>query len=618
MSRVRAWVMPNVIELVKVAPLVREMKRDMEKNENEVIKIEQTHENARVRLFYCKNAREVIKLSLEVWTMRMIPKKETLTIEFKSDVDCLDEKELVSEIVGMTNTEGGVLYLGVEDNGDVTGVHKRHKDPNGAMALIANKTVPSLSVRAEIIEEEGIEVLQIQIPMSKTIIATSDGKIQRRRLKPDGSPENVPMYPYEIPGRLSSLSQLDYSAQILLGATMDDLDGNERDRLRNIIKYRKGDKALLELTDEELDKALQLAKEEAGVLYPTVTGMLLLGKEDRIAELLPTAKAVFQVLEGTKVRKNEQTSKPLLATFEMFEEYMKAWNPEREMEYGLFRVPIPEFSEAAYREGLVNAFCHRDYTVIQAVRVAVEDEGLTISSPGGFIEGVNLKNLLTVEPHGRNPVLADALKRIGLAEKTGRGIDRIFEGSIVFGRPLPDYSETTSTYVKLFIQRAEPDLAFTKMISNEENRLGRSLPINSLLILSALQSQRRLTIAEIVEVTNIGEIRAKAVVEKLVEAGLVDASGNNKARFYILSSKVYKEQDNMVGYVRQTGIDAVKYEAWIMELIQKQGGRITRDNVVELLNVTPSQAYRLLKKMSDKGRITLVGSGRSAYYELIE
>ena len=50
----------------------------------------------------------------------------------------------------------------------------------------------------------------------------------------------------------------------------------------------------------------------------------------------------------------------------------------------------------------------------------------------------------------------------------------------------------------------------------------------------------RLTIAEIAEVTNIGEIRAKAVAEKLVEAGLVDASGNNKARFYILSSKVYK------------------------------------------------------------------------------
>lgn len=105
--------------------------------------------------------------------------------------------------------------------------------------------------------------------------------------------------------------------------------------------------------------------------------------------------------------------------------------------------------------------------------------------------------------------------------------------------------------------------------------------------------------------------------KKLVEAGLVNASGNNRACFYILSSKVYKEQDNIVGYVRQTGIDAVKYEAWIMELMQKQGGRITRDNVVELLNVTSSQAYRLLKRMSDKGRIKLVGNGRSAHYELI-
>ncbi len=79
----------------------------------------------------------------------------------------------------------------------------------------------------------------------------------------------------------------------------------------------------------------------------------------------------------------------MLAAFEMYEEYMKAWNPEREMEYGLFRVPVPEFSEPAYREGLVNAFCHKDYTVIQTVRVAIEDEGLTISSPGGFLKDLS-------------------------------------------------------------------------------------------------------------------------------------------------------------------------------------------------------------------------------------
>lgn len=55
-------------------------------------------------------------------------------------------------------------------------------------------------------------------------------------------------------------------------------------------------------------------------------------------------------------------------------------------------------------------------------------------------------------------------------------------------------------------------------------------------------------------------------------------------------------------------------EGWIMEVLQSQDGKVTRDNVVELLNVTPLQAYRLLKKLSDKGRLRLIGNGRAAYF----
>lgn len=547
--------------------------------------------------------------------MRTIPNKETLTVEFKSDLKKLRDTDLIDAIIGMTNTEGGLLFLGVEDGGEITGVHRQHADEIGVAALIANRTVPSVAVRAEMITEEGHDVLKIEIPMSKTIVASTDGKILRRRLKMDGTPENIPMYPYEINTRLSELSLLDFSAQIVGDATPEDFNPNERQRLRNIIKLRKGDKSLLELSDEELDKALRLVKEENGILYPTVTGMLLIGKEERLQELMPTAKASFQVLEGTAVRVNEQFAKPLLETFELFENYMRAWNPEREMEYGLLRIPIPEFSEAAFREGLVNAFCHRDYSILQMIRLSIEDEGLSISSPGGFIEGVNLHNLLTVEPHGRNQALADALKRIGLAERTGRGIDRIYEGSIIYGRPLPDYSESTETYVKLFIQRAEPDLPFARMISNEENRMGRMLPINSLLILSALQTRRRATISELAETIHVSEPRTRANVEKLLENGLVEANGSGKARAYILSAKVYKEQDNAVGYVRQTGIDKLKYDELVLKLT-KQQGYVTRDNVRELLNINASQAYRILKRLTGKGKLVLVGKGRSARYTL--
>ena len=230
---------------------------------------------------------------------------------------------------------------------------------------------------------------------------------------------------------------------------------------------------------------------------------------------------------------------------------------------------------------------------------------------------MNNYNLLTVEPHGRNQTLADALKRIGLAERTGRGIDRIFEGSIAYGRPLPDYSESTSRYVKLFIQRAQPDMAFTRMISNEENRMGRTLSINSLLILSSLRTQRRASVRELSELIHVSEMRTKANVEKLLESGLIEAIGYGKARAYMLSAKVYREQENSVAYVRQTGIERLKYEELIVKLA-KQQGHVTRDNVKELLGINDSQAYRALKKLADKGRLVLVGKGRNARYEQIK
>lgn len=551
--------------------------------------------------------------------MRIIPNTETLDVEFKSDLKCYPDHDLIEEIVGMTNTIGGVLYLGVEDDGTITGVHKKHNDAVGVTALIANNTVPPISVRAEVIYEESHNILKIEIPRSRGVVATTWGKILRRRLKLDGSPEAIPMYPYEIPSRLSELGMLDYSAQPLDGAAIDDLDPNQRVRLRKIIQTRQGgEKNLLTLSDDELDIALRLVTKSGESYVPTVTGMLLLGKEERIAELIPTAKATFQVLEGTAVRINEDSSKPLLELFENYETYIRAWNPERETEYGLFRIPIPEFDWSAFREGLVNAFCHRDYTMLGRVRVSIDDEGLSISNPGGFIDGVNLKNLLTVEPHGRNPALADALKRIGLAEKTGRGIDRIFEGSIVFGRPWPDYSESTSQMVKLFIQRAKADLAFAKIVSDEQNRQGKSLSIYNLMILSVLNSERRITIDRIVEVTNLSENKIRTAIELMIEQGLIEASGRGKNRTFILGAKIYKENKEAIQYVRQADIDSIRYPEMIIKLANTQNGIVTKQNVAELLKVTPNQAYSYIKKLQKEGKLELMQGGKYSKYKLVE
>lgn len=538
--------------------------------------------------------------------------REDLTHEFKSDLTKLPDSDIIDAVVAFANTDGGVLYLGIEDDGEITGLHKEHSDITQLAAFIANKTVPPIAVRAEILELE-LPVLKIEVPKKTAIVSSSTGKIQRRKIKADGTPENVPLYPYEIATRLSSLSLFDYSAQPVPDSDYSDLDVVERERLRNIIRSYRGEVALLELEDEELDKALQLVTIHEGRLVPTFCGLLLIGKKEKLRNMMPTAESAIQVLSGTDVRVNESFYLPILAAFEKIMDYFTAWNKEEELEMGLFRISIPDFDQRAFREALVNAFSHRDYAVLGRVRIQINDDGMTIANPGGFIEGIRVDNLIDAEPHGRNPVLADALKRIGLAERTGRGIDRIFEGSLLYGRLLPDYAQSTATNVKLFIPKGPTDKAFIQMISQEHQRIGRSLPIYSLLIMNSLRRFHKASVQDIADDVNTDESRTRATLEMLTESGLVEAGGTGRGRYYMLGPKYYRQKKDMISYTRQKDIDAIRYDELILQLV-KQQGYVKRADVVELLHVTPPQAYRILVKLANKGILVCDGKGAGAKY----
>lgn len=542
---------------------------------------------------------------------RLIPERETLEIEFKSDIKKLSDTDLIDAIVAFANTNGGDLYLGVEDDGTITGLHKEHKDILQLSAFIANRTIPPVSVRVEMVGSDP-DVLMIHVPKSRSIVASSAGKIQRRRLKPDGSPENIPMYPYEINTRLSELSMLDFSSQPVPGAQYSDLDSVERARLRNMIQTYHGETTLLELPDDELDKALQFAVTIDEKLIPTYTGILLIGKKDKLKEYMPTAESAYQMFKGTELLANESFHLPLLAAIEKIISFVEARNSESEMEMGIMRISIPEFDKRAVREAIVNAYAHRDYTRLGRVLVQIDADGLTISNPGGFVEGVTYENILRVEPHGRNPVLADALKRIGLAERSGRGVDRIFEGSLKFGRELPDYSESTSVTVKLLIPRGMPNTQMIALITDHQRKTGELMPINSLLILNALKQGRRMSLQDIAKETHVPEVKTRAALERLTEAGIIEAIGNTKSRIYTLSVRLYK---NPADYVRQTDIDQVRHRELVKKLASAKKF-ITRKDVVELLHISPPQAYRLLKKMVAENELVITGTTSAAKYTL--
>lgn len=546
--------------------------------------------------------------------MRQIPERESLKVEFKGDRKSLSDSDIIAAAVCLANTDGGTIYLGVEPSGEVTGVHPNHSDASALAALIANSTNPPLSVRAQRLEEDGKPVMALEVPRSLRPVATSKGLLQRRRLKADGTPECVPFYPHEFATRQADLGLLDFSSQPIEGSTPGDLDPLERARLRQMIERYRGDGSLLGLADEDLDGALGLVRAVEGRRTPTVAGLLLLGKAEALRERLPTHEVALQILEGTQVRGvNEFHRWPLLRTFEWVLDQFSSRNLGAELEFGLVRIPVPDHDPRAFREAFVNALIHRDYTRTGACHVRWEGQTIVISNPGSFIEGVTLKNLLVVEPRPRNPVLADAVKRIGLAERTGRGVDLIFQGLLRYGRPPPDYGRTDSHSVVVALSGGPADLGFLRVILEEEKRSGAAVSVEALIALSKLRRERRVATREVAEAIQRDEAAARGLLERLVEAGLVEAHGVKKGRTYTLGAEVYRKLGEGAAYVRQAGFSAIRCEGMVLEYAETHG-RITRGEALDLCQISGDRASRILRKLLKEGRLRREGVRKGAVY----
>ena len=546
---------------------------------------------------------------------KVIPDKESITVEFKSDLKRLPDRDLIAAVVCLVNTEGGEIYLGVEKNSKVTGLHQEHQNIAGLTALIANRTNPPVSVRVELLMIDNKRVAKIIVPKSRRLVSTSEGVLQRRRLMADGTPECIPFYPHEFVQRESDLGILDYSSLPVTGASVRDLDPLERERLRQMVERYGGDKSLSGLSDEELDGALGFIRREHGRQSVTVTGLLMIGKEQAIRSSLPVHEVAFQVMNGVRVKVNEFYRLPLLRIFEKVMDQFEARVEEDEVHVGLFRVPVPSFDKQSFREAFVNAMTHRDYTRLGTLYVRFDGEGLTVSNPGGFVEGVNINNILVVEPKPRNPLLADVVKRIGLAERTGRGVDLIYQGLLRYGRPAPDYSRSDNTTVIVRLLSTEADIPFLRLIVEEERRTGNPISIDSLIILARLRRERRLDISVLASAIQKDESVARFTLERLVEKGLIEAHGVKKGRTYTLSAKVYREFGQRADYVRQAGFDSIQQEQMVLQFVKKHK-RITRKEVVELCKLNEDQASRLLRKLHASGKLELSGKGRGAHYKL--
>ncbi len=543
---------------------------------------------------------------------------ESLEREFKSDRKRLSDKDIFEEIVAMANTNGGTLFIGVEDDGEITGASPRHgdtTDPFKLQSAIFNNTVPNINTRVSVLPHPAGAVIAIEVDPYPEPCATARGKSLQRTIGPDGKPQTVPFYPRDQRSRRIDLGLMDFSAQPIEASSFNDLDPLEFERVRQTIVGLKGERNLLELSNEELAKALRLVESRERRLIPNVAGLLLLGKQDRLRELLPTHQVFFQVLDAQgNVKVNDVFSGPVVRVLNELESRFSARNEEQEFMVGFVRLPVPDYSPEGYRESVNNALLHRDYTLLNFIYVQWQPDHLLITNPGGFLHGITVENILVHEPKPRNPRLAEAFRRIGLVEQTGRGVDKIYRGQARYGRPLPDYTRSDSTGVRVVLRGGKPSLEFAAFVYEQE-AAGNPLTLDELIVLNTLFFERRIESILAGRTIQKGISEGRAALEKLVERGFVEAKGEKRGRIYHLSAQLYRRFGDSSGYVRVHGISALRHEAMVMEFVEAHG-RIARKEVMELCGISGDQAKRFLQNLVKKGILTRKGSkGKSAYYE---
>jgi ATP-dependent DNA helicase RecG len=544
---------------------------------------------------------------------------ERFEIEFKSEQrGRLSDRELLEAVVCLANGAGGVLLVGVEDDGTVTGALPRHEsgrtDTMRLQAYVANNTQPPLSVASSVVDVEQMPVLVVEVPDSPRVTGTSKGTYVRRALGADGRPACLPYHAHEMLAHEVDRGAVDWAGLRVSGADWTDLDPLEFERFRALVStaVTGSDRVLATLADRDIASALGVYR---GADEITTGALLLFGKVDSLRRHVPTHEAAFQVLHGTEVTVNDFLHYPLLRLAEEIFTRFTARNQQEELAWGLLRVAVSTYSDAGFREALANALIHRDYTKRGAVHVQWTEDQLELSSPGGFPSGIRIDNLLVAPPHPRSALLADAFKRAGLVERTGRGINRMFAEQLRVGRAAPDYGRSTDDHVVAILPGGPANLAVTRWILEQEDRQGMPLGLAEMQVLTELTRQRRATTAELARLVQRTDPEARQILMRMVERGWVEARGDGKGRSWHLSAALYRTLQMPAEYVRVRGFERAQQENMIIQYVRAHG-RVTRAEVTELCAITPDQASRVLRRLAEQGRLKQHGERRGSWYAL--
>lgn len=355
-------------------------------------------------------------------------------------------RDLATHICGMANGSGGIVAVGIEDSGEITGITDKQENGLRQLNIDYMRTPPKYEV--ETVPAQGRNIFLYHIaPSTDEVIKLKNGDAYLRVGDSTRKLNAEQLLELEYAKGIRS-----YESKTIPETTLEDLD----DVLIGEYCTRLGPSIGTPL---DILKSRGLIRKSGDDWEITVAAVLLFGKIP--TQFLPSARVRFVryggitagVGETFNVEKDITIERPL--HYLITEGQMLLRSQMREFQRlgrdGKFQ-RIPEYPEFAWLEGLVNAVTHRDYSIMgDYTRILMFDDHIEFVSPGRLPGIVTVENIQNTR-FSRNPMIARVLSDFGWVRELNEGVKRIYRDMDSYFLDPPEFSEPNNNTLKLVLK----------------------------------------------------------------------------------------------------------------------------------------------------------------------
>lgn len=514
-------------------------------------------------------------------------------LECKEAKNRFDFELLVKYCAALANEGGGIMLLGVTDKPPRRVVGSRAFSNIGRTKAGLTERL-HLRIDAEELRYPEGRVLVFHVPSRPLGVPIGYKGAYWMR----SGEELVPMTP-DLLKRIFDETGPDFSAEICPKATIGDIDKNAVENFRQRWIAKTGKQNLDTLSHKQLLSDIE-AVVDGNVTY---AALILFGTHKALGKYLAQAEVTFEY-RSSEASGPAQNRREFRQGF--FNYYDKLWdiinlrNDLQNYQDGFFILDIPTFHERAVREAILNAVCHRDYRLAGNIFVRQYSRRIEITSPGGLPPEVTLENILDRQSP-RNRRIADIFAKCGLVERSGQGMNLIFETAIRESKPLPGFSGTDDFQVCLTLNGTVQNPDFIRFLEKIGKTTQQSFSTRDWLILDYVSQQKKIP------------EHLKSRLQDLIELGILERIRKGRV---ILSRKYYSFIGKKGEYTRKRGLDRETNKVLLEKHIKDHGreGSPMRDLLQVLPALTREQVKGLLQELRKEKRIHLKGEKRGALW----